>query len=205
MRISNKDIAIVFAFLTLMLLCPAGMGRVYADCRWVGLGDDSYRICDEDGVQAEGIVPNGPATRMEARDSAMRMVQADPGTAGEQREHRKLIRRQETRTPDGNRRSSRQQAQWVSQGFGTSVMGARVKGTIERRGDDLRGVVYVYPPLGKKNTYHFTGKVQGNGVAAWHHSGHSFQGEIVGGRRVVGVVTSRQGTRIPLDVPLGSL
>ncbi len=214
MQITSRHIIGIVPLIALMVLAPAGNGPAYADCRWVKLGVDSYWICDEDGAPARSsvtetstvtrrIVPSEPATGMEPRDAAMRVAQADAREGRNQREPRKRIKRSKPRRSERNRRPPLQQTQWISQRFGTSVMGARVRGTVERRGDDLRGVVYVSPPFGKKNTYHFTGKIQGNRVFASHHSGHSFQGEIVGGRRIVGVVTSRRGTRIPLDVPLG--
>jgi hypothetical protein len=284
MRTGIRYLVGIASLIALIALWWAGVGSVYADCRWVRLGADSYWICDEDDTPAEPdvsmcqfrsdrsrhgnpgtvtvfcrsdgsiwkeivvrprvivlrefgpdgaltgerrfgtastpdspsgssmteaskvtkrIVPDEPIARMEPPRPTNRIVQAVPVVANEQEEPRKHIERAKPRTPQKRRRPSRPQPQWVSQRFGTSVMGSRIKGTFERRGDDVRGVVYVYPPFGGKNTYHFTGKIQGNRVVASHHSGHVFRGEIVGGNRVVGVVTSRGGTRIPLDVPVG--
>ncbi len=196
----------LFKIIVVISMIPLGwasIGSAYADCGWVWLGDESYWICEEDDTPdvTKRIVPGGLEDRIEPSAAPTRMVQTVPVADIDQDEPRKSIRKPKPRTPE-TRRRPRPQPQWISQRFRTSVMGAKVNGTVELRGDDVRGVAYVYPPFGGKNTYHFSGKIQGNRVVASHHSGHVFRGEIVGGRRVVGVVTTRRGSRIPLDVPI---
>lgn len=83
----------------------------------------------------------------------------------------------------------------------TSVMGVKVKGMVQRRLSDIKGVLHIYQPLGKKLTYHFTGTVQGDRVQASHTDGHVFQGRITDERKVEGVLTTKAGHRIPLKVP----
>lgn len=100
------------------------------------------------------------------------------------------------------RKRPKPKPQWVKKNFETSVMGSRVRGTVERKGSDLRGVLYVYPLFGGKDTYHFHGSIQGNRVVASHTNGHVFRGTIVRGRKVKGVLTTSRGVRIPLDVPV---
>jgi len=82
------------------------------------------------------------------------------------------------------------------------ILAHKIKATIQRKADDIRGVVYVYPPFGKRNTYHFTGKVEGRRVTASHTSGHVFHGRIEGNRRVVGELKTKRGYRIPIKIPL---
>jgi len=206
MHLSTRNIFGIILLILLAGVVWTGIGPVHADCRWVHLGADSYWICDEDDTPkvTKRVGPGEPIARIEPPRPTNRIVQAVPVMANEQGEPRESIERAKPRKPAKRRRSQSPEPQWVSQRFRTSVMGARVKGTFERRGDDVRGVVYVLPPFGGKDTYHFTGKIQGNRVVASHHGGHRFQGEIVGGNKLVGVVTTRGGTRIPLDVPVGS-
>ena len=82
----------------------------------------------------------------------------------------------------------------------THIMGARVKGYVEHSGNDIRGVVHIYPPLGKKRTYHFTGKVSGDGVFGSHADGHQFQGRFTSPQQVEGILTTKNGQRIPVTM-----
>lgn len=83
----------------------------------------------------------------------------------------------------------------------TSVMGVKVKGKVQRKLNDIKGVLHIYQPLGKKLTYHFTGTVEGDKVLASHTDGHMFQGRITDERKVEGILTTKTGHRIPLKVP----
>jgi len=83
----------------------------------------------------------------------------------------------------------------------THVMGVKVKGMVQRKLNDIKGVLHIYQPMGKKLTYHFTGMVEGNKVQASHTDGHVFQGRITDERKVEGVLTTKTGHRIPLKVP----
>lgn len=83
----------------------------------------------------------------------------------------------------------------------TSVMGVQVKGMVQRKLNDIKGVLHIYQPLGKKLTYHFTGTVEGDQVRASHTDGHVFQGRITDDRKVEGLLTTKKGHRIPVKVP----
>ncbi|MDQ7785509.1 MAG: hypothetical protein RDU20_21685 [Desulfomonilaceae bacterium] len=183
----------------------AGTGYALPNSDWVAPAGSSDRISHgEEGTNAgDRIVPRNALERGRMGEAATHVLSAEFVTASDRGEERQQFKRSDPQTRERHRRPYRQPTQWVSQRFRTNVMGARVRGTVERMGDAVRGVVYVLPPFGGKNTYHFQGRIQGNRVMASHHSGHVFHGEIVGGSRVVGVVTTRQGRRIPLDLPVG--
>jgi hypothetical protein len=84
----------------------------------------------------------------------------------------------------------------------TEVMGVRVKGNAQRRGNEIRGVLHIYPPMSHKWTYHWSGKIEGDAVVASHTDGHTFRGTITPEKVVVGVVTTKDGRKIPLRAPL---
>ncbi len=80
----------------------------------------------------------------------------------------------------------------ISGNYEASVMGSVIKAKIEQAGTDIRGVAYVYAS-GKKNTYHFTGTVNGDRVQAIHTSGHVFNGNVTPGGDLVGVLKTKGG------------
>jgi len=88
----------------------------------------------------------------------------------------------------------------VSGNWEASGMGARLVVQIQQNGSQIGGVAYVHEPMGNVNTYHFTGKVDGNKVTAFHHSGHSFVGTALDGNHLKGTLTSKDGHRIPVDL-----
>lgn len=81
----------------------------------------------------------------------------------------------------------------------TSIMGVRTKGIVKKRGDDIRGVLYVYRH-GRRIPYHFKGRIRGNRIRAAHSDGHVFRGTIGPGRSVQGVLTTRGGFRVPITL-----
>jgi len=96
--------------------------------------------------------------------------------------------------------AARSEPAWVHKVVETRIMGAKVRTEVQRRGGDLRGVVYIYPPFSPKETYHFTGKIEGDSVRAAHVDGHEFRGRISPDRWVEGTLTTNRGRRIPLKV-----
>ena len=84
--------------------------------------------------------------------------------------------------------------------WNTSIMGVKTKGVVQRRGDDIRGVLYVYQHSGRKIPYHFKGRIRGDRIWAAHSDGHVFRGRIGSGRRVQGVLTTRGGFRVPVKL-----
>jgi hypothetical protein len=77
-------------------------------------------------------------------------------------------------------------------------MGGRMVARVEQNGNAIGGVAHVYPPTGKRLTYHFTGTVQGNKISAAHYSGHVFNGHVTPQGQIVGVLTTRNGEKISM-------
>lgn len=82
----------------------------------------------------------------------------------------------------------------------TRVMGYKVQGTIQRQGNDINGVLYVYPPFSRQKwTFHYTGRIDGDKVYASHTDGHVFRGKIGPDKRVEGIITTKDGYRFPVS------
>lgn len=96
----------------------------------------------------------------------------------------------------------RSRSGWDTADVDTGFMGYKIKATVERKAKELRGVVHVYPPFGKKLTYHFTGKINGKSIVASHHGGHGFHGRITGKTTVEGTFTDKNGMSVPVKVAL---
>lgn len=94
-------------------------------------------------------------------------------------------------------------AEWSpAKDWETEVMGIKVRGNAQRRDNEIKGVLFIYPPMSDKWTYHWFGKIEGNKVSASHSDGHSFTGMITPERTVEGVVTTKDGHKIPMKAPL---
>ena len=85
--------------------------------------------------------------------------------------------------------------------YETWVFGSRVKAYVKQSGKNISGVAHIYAPFGKKNTYHFTGKIDRGRVVASHFQGHFFQGSYDGQGRISGVITTKNGHRINISAP----
>jgi hypothetical protein len=81
-----------------------------------------------------------------------------------------------------------------------SAMGATVDANLQQQGNSVNGVAYVRAPGGKKGTYHFKGNVSGASITAAHHSGHRFSGTIRDYDRISGVITTRGGQSMPVQL-----
>lgn len=79
------------------------------------------------------------------------------------------------------------------------LMGSLIQARIDQNGNDVSGVAYVYSPLGQKDTYHFTGKIEGAKVVAGHHDGHLFSGNLTPAGRLVGVLKTKGGHQLPVE------
>ncbi len=87
--------------------------------------------------------------------------------------------------------------EWVDLGrWQAYYLGTKVVADMERDGREIRGVAQVYSPFGKKDTYHFNGRVQNGILRAAHHSGHRFKGRLTSPEEVVGVLTTRNGHKL---------
>ncbi len=78
-------------------------------------------------------------------------------------------------------------------------MGSLIQAKIDQNGNNVSGVAYVYSPLGRKDTYHFKGKVDGARVVASHHDGHLFSGNVTPDGHLVGVLKTKGGHQIPVE------
>jgi hypothetical protein len=79
------------------------------------------------------------------------------------------------------------------------VMGSLIQATINQHGNRVTGVARVYSPLGQKDTYHFTGTVNGAKVFASHGSGHRFWGNLTPSGHLVGVLRTKDGYQVMVD------
>lgn len=83
---------------------------------------------------------------------------------------------------------------WVS-----SAMSSSMEAHVEQENASIKGVVYIYPPLGGKDVYHFTGTIQNGQVHASHFSGHTFDGRLLPTGEIEGaLVTAKKGYRLDL-------
>ncbi len=89
---------------------------------------------------------------------------------------------------------------WKARHWQGRIMGFKVKGSVERRDNDLRGVVTLRPLVGKAMRFAFTGKINGDIVTAGA-GGHVFQGRIRPDGKVAGKLSIKNGPRIPLTSP----
>ncbi|MBP7828770.1 MAG: hypothetical protein KA248_02505 [Kiritimatiellae bacterium] len=62
------------------------------------------------------------------------------------------------------------------------------------------GTAEVRGPFGGLYTYHFNGAVESNRLHGTHHSGHRFEGERTAEDRISGLLTTRKGRRVRLDL-----
>ncbi len=67
---------------------------------------------------------------------------------------------------------------------------------IQQDGNQLSGFAKVRAPTGKRSTYHFAGSINGTHVQVAHHHGHSFTGTLVGPRKMVGVLRTKNGESV---------
>lgn len=88
----------------------------------------------------------------------------------------------------------------LSGNWHASAMGASVDATLHQKGENVDGVAYVRAPGGKKATYHFKGVVSGATISAAHHSGHRFSGKVMNYDKINGVITTRGGQSMPVQL-----
>lgn len=87
----------------------------------------------------------------------------------------------------------------VSGNWVASAYGASLKAHVNQKGSQISGVANIYPPFGKKMTYHFSGTVNGTKIVASHFQGHSFSGRLTAPGVIQGVVRTKKGRRIPFN------
>ena len=83
----------------------------------------------------------------------------------------------------------------------TTYHGARITLDVSHSGSSLSGVMHIRSPFGQDSTYHFTGSTGFDGsIRAAHHSGHAFEGRFTKDGRIDGTVTTRFGTKLPINL-----
>ena len=81
----------------------------------------------------------------------------------------------------------------ISEVWEASYLFATVVANVRQEGDKLKGVAWVHGLGDEVMTYHFTGTVREGKIQASHYTGHAFRGEMVSGRKAVGVLTTSKG------------
>ena len=85
----------------------------------------------------------------------------------------------------------------------TTYMGSRIKLQIfHHEGKVIKGVFRISNPMGKEDTYHFTGTFENGNIQGSHHSGQSFRGKLNPNQRLSGVLRTTNGKEIAVDFGL---
>lgn len=80
-------------------------------------------------------------------------------------------------------------------------MGSKLRMQFQQSGRSINGSVRVQGPGAAENVYNFSGTFEHGKVVASHLSGCSFTGRLTDDRRLVGVLTTPEGGKIPVDLP----
>ncbi|MFH1139005.1 MAG: hypothetical protein V1816_23240 [Pseudomonadota bacterium] len=78
------------------------------------------------------------------------------------------------------------------------VLADLIEFEVEQNGERLDGVAYLISPMGSKNIYHWAGLLRGRDIIGLHHSGHQFKGQLNDQDRIIGVLTTSKGIKIPV-------
>jgi tetratricopeptide (TPR) repeat protein len=81
-----------------------------------------------------------------------------------------------------------------------AFMGAKLKMEFQQSGRNINGVLRVAGRAGRDDVYHFVGTFDHGQVVASHHGGYSFRGKLTDDHRLVGVLTTAEGLKVPVDL-----
>ncbi len=81
-----------------------------------------------------------------------------------------------------------------------TYMGAKLKMEFRQSGRNINGVLKVAGRAGAEDVYHFVGTVDNGQVVASHHGGYNFRGKLTDDHRLVGVLTTADGMKVPVDL-----
>jgi tetratricopeptide (TPR) repeat protein len=85
----------------------------------------------------------------------------------------------------------------------TTYMGSRIRLQVfHHEGKVIKGVFRITNPVGKEDTYHFTGTSENGNIQGSHHSGQSFRGKLNPNQRLTGVLRTTNGQEIAVDFGL---
>jgi len=76
----------------------------------------------------------------------------------------------------------------------------RISAEVHHDGDAISGVVTVRQLSGANSTYHFSGTMQNGVIVASHRDGYVFRGRLVCQGKIEGVLTTKNGMPISLEV-----
>jgi len=82
----------------------------------------------------------------------------------------------------------------------TSQLCNKIIAHVKHEGDFLSGVVTIYEILGEDLTYHFAGTLKEDKVEVSHHEGHVFRGKILSNGKITGLLTTKTGVRIKIEL-----
>jgi hypothetical protein len=88
----------------------------------------------------------------------------------------------------------------VTGNWQAKLMGSTITAEIQQNGTSISGVANVYSPMGHKDVFHFNGTVSNGRIAARHASGHRFDGEVLSDDSISGILTTRDGHRVPVSM-----
>lgn len=74
---------------------------------------------------------------------------------------------------------------------------------LQQSGRNLTGVLRVRPPAGPENSFNFVGTFENGKIVVSHHGGTSFSGRLADEHRLVGVLSTADGLKIPVDLSDG--
>lgn len=74
---------------------------------------------------------------------------------------------------------------------------------LQQSGRNLTGVLRVRPPAGPENSFNFVGTFENGKIMVSHHGGTSFSGRLADEHRLVGVLSTADGMKIPVDLSEG--
>ena len=225
----NDTLIVIILILTGMASVTAfwSVTGAEARCRWVWKGAESYYVCDENRDWRQGVSicdfskrkgPNGAPRTVtvlcRADGSPWKEVIVGPnrvvvnilGRDGSVVERKKIdISRRGApvwNTTIAPRRPPEENDRWEKREWQTRVMGVKVKGDVERKGNDIKGVLkFRIPFTGKKKLYVYQGRIDGRQIEG-RSGGHTFKGRILDDGKVKGTIKIHNGPSIPFTSPV---
>jgi hypothetical protein len=202
------------------------INNVWAGCRWVWKGTDSYYVCDEaqnrrndisicdfssigEGKDAPKTVtvlcrPDGSPWKevIVGPKRVMVTVLRHDGSISESKRIDITRAGAATVNTTKERRPPKEPAQWKIRDWQTKVLGIKIKGQVQRRENDIKGFLKFPLPFSRKaKVYRFEGHVNGRNITA--NSGkHTFRGTIRKDGKVKGKVHIHHGPSIPFVSPI---
>ena len=81
-----------------------------------------------------------------------------------------------------------------------SYLFSRIEAHLVQENQTVSGVVYLFDMFGSRRQYHFQGRIRNGRIYAFHHSGHHFTGHLLESDKATGVLTTKSGHKLKLEV-----